>query len=143
VKILALLALYLAVSCVLVSAQTNRTNDNAANLISRVQQTPASQLDSTLPRMPLDRWLRSQVGSDTTINWAVRTADISIQRYPWIEADVSIQGRPEIVIIVIMIAAAKRPTFHSLELIEAGGIAEWPRLCFLPEALKRAKDGSR
>ena len=138
-KILELVA-YLAVSCVLVSAQTNRTNDDAAKLISRVQQTPASQLDSTLPHVSVERWLRYQVGSDAAINWAVRTADVSIQRYPWIEADVSIQGRPE---IVIMIAAAKRPTFHSLELIAAGGTAEWPRLRDLPEALKRARDGSR
>lgn len=137
-KTLTLVVLCLSLSSALLSAQMTLTDEDAAKLISRVQQTSASQLDSALPRMTFERWLRSQVGTDTTINWVVRTADVSVQRYPWIEADISIQGRPG---IVIMIAAATKPRFQSLKLMRAGDYAEWPRLRDLPEALRRARDG--
>jgi len=138
VKTLTLVVLCLSLSSAILSAQMTLTDEDAAKLISRVQQTSASQLDSALPRMTFERWLRSQVGTDTTINWVVRTADVSVQRYPWIETDISIHGRPG---IVIMIAAATKPTFQSLQLMWAGDYAEWPRLRDLPEALRRARDG--
>jgi hypothetical protein len=129
--------LCLALCPVLVSAQTTISNDDAAKLISRVKQTPASQLDSALPQMTFEKWVVSQVGKDAAINWAVRNADG--QRVPWVEADVLLQGRPG---IVIMIAGTPEPTFRSLELVRAGDAAEWSRLRELPEAVRRAKDGS-
>src|ERR1700688_2241371 len=84
--------LCLTLCSVFVSAQTTISNDDAAKLISRVKQTPASQLDSALPQMTFEKWVVSQVGNDAAINWAVRNADG--QRVLWIEADVSFQGRP-------------------------------------------------
>jgi len=130
--------LCLALCSVLVSAQTTISNNDAAKLISRVKQTPASQLDSALPQMTFEKWVVSQVGKDAAIDWAVRNADG--QRAPLIEADVSFQGRPG---IVIMIAGTLEPTFRSLELVRAGDAAEWSRLRELPEAVRRAKDGPK
>jgi hypothetical protein len=130
--------LCLALCSVPVSAQTTITNDDAAKLISLVKQTPVSQLDSVLPKMTFEKWVVSQVGKDAVINWVVRNADG--QRVPWVEADVSLQGRPG---IVIMIAGTPEPTFRSLELVRAGAGAEWSRLRELPEAVRRAKDGSK
>lgn len=131
-------ALCLALCSVPVTSQTTISNDDAAKLISRVKQTPASQLDSTLPQMTFEKWVVSQVGKDAAVNWVVRNADG--QRVPWVEADVSLQGRPG---IVIMIAGTPEPTFRSLELVRAGDDAEWPHLRELAEAVRRAKDSSR
>ena len=128
----------LALCSILVSAQATMNNDDAAKLISRVKQTPASQLDSALPHMTFEKWVVSQVGKDAEINWAVRNADG--QGVSLIEADVSFQGRPG---IVIMIAGTPDPRFHSLALVRANDDAEWPRLRELPEAVRRAKDGAR
>ena len=75
------------------------------------------------------------------IGWAVRTADASVWRFPRVEADISIPGRPGG--LVIMIAVGKRPTFQSLFLNRVGDEAEWTRLRDLPEALIRARDGMR
>ena len=135
-KTLILVALWLALSSIFVSAQTTVTDDDVAELISHVQQTLASQLDSALPRMAFEKWLHSQAGSDAAIHWLVRTADVPDQGFPWVEVDVAILGRPG---IVIMVAVATKPTFHSLELMRVGEYAEWPRLRDLPQALKRAR----
>ena len=85
--------------------------------------------------MAFEKWVVSQVGSDATINWLVRTAES--QGAPWIETDVTIQGRPG---IVIMTAGSRKPKFLSLQLLRAGDFAEWPRLRELPDAVKRAKE---
>lgn len=135
-KTLTSLALVLAFSSVLLSAQTSLSDDAAARLIARVQQTPASQLDPALPRIPFEKWLRSQIGSEAAIGWAVRTADVRYQRDPWVEADVSIQGRPG---IVIMIAVSRKPKFQSLEFMRAGEDAEFPHLRDLPDAVSKAR----
>jgi hypothetical protein len=136
VKTLMFVALCLALSSVFVSAQTPVSKGDVAKLISRVQQIPASQLDSALPRMAFEKWLHSQAGSDAAIHWLVRTADVPEQGFPWVEADVAIQGRPG---IVIMVAVATKPTFHSLQLMRAGDYAEWPHLRDLPQALRLAR----
>jgi hypothetical protein len=136
--LLATAMLFLALCSVLVSAQTPISNDDAAKLISRVKQMPASQLDSALPQMTFEKWVVSQVGKDAAINWVVRNADA--HRVPWVEADVSLQGRPGIVIII---AGTPEPTFRSLELVRAVDATEWSRLRELPEAVRRAKDGPK
>ncbi len=125
----------LAFCSALVSAQTSVTADEAATLISRVKQTPASQLDSTLPHMAFEKWVISQVGSDATINWLARTGNN--QGSLWVETDVTMQGRPG---IVIMTTATPKPKFQSLPLMRAGDFAEWPRLRELRDAVKRAKN---
>lgn len=143
-KTLALLALCAIFSSVLVSAQATPTNDDDAKLISGVKLTLASQLDPVLPPVPLEKWLRLQVGRDATIGWAVRTGDG--HGLPWIEADVSDQGRPGIVIMISCGAsegAIMRPKFHSLELVRADEYAEWPRLRDLPAALQKARGGAK
>ncbi len=84
--------------------------------------------------MAFEKWLRVQVGTDATINWVLRTGDG--HHLSLIEADVSIQGRPG---IVIMIEGTPEPTFHSLQLVRANGIAEWPRLSALPKAVRKAR----
>lgn len=141
-KIPKLAALCLVLNSVLLFAQATLTDEDVAKLIFRVQQSSAARLDPTLPPMPFETWLRSEVGSEAVIGWVVRTADASVWRFPRVEADISIQGRPG---VVIMIAVGKQPTFKSLQLIEEGegDIFEWTRLRDLPEALTKARDGMR
>jgi hypothetical protein len=129
-------ALCLILNSVLVSAQTTLTNQDATQLVARVKQTPASQLDSALPHMAFEKWLWIQIGADATVNWAVRTGDG--HGLPWVEADISIQGRPG---IVIMIQGTPEPTFRSLQLMRASDAAEWPRLGALPKAVRKARAG--
>jgi hypothetical protein len=139
VKVLTSLVLCLTLSSLFTSAQTPLT-DNDVELIFRVKQTPASQLDSALPAMTFEKWLLVEVGREAAIGWAVRTAGDRSLGLPLVEADVSVQGRPA---IVIMIAnRTSKPIFQSLELVRAGEYADWPRLRDLPLALKRAKAGA-
>ncbi|SPE40180.1 exported hypothetical protein [Candidatus Sulfotelmatobacter sp. SbA7] len=144
-KTLTLLALCVIFSSVLVSAQATPTDDDVAKLIAGVKLTLASQLDPALPPVTFEKWLRLQVGRDATIGWAVRTGDG--HGLPWVEADVSDQGRPGIVIMISCGASegaiATRPKFHSLELVRANEYAEWPRLRDLPVALRKARDGAK
>lgn len=146
-KVLTSLVLCLTLSSLFTSAQTPLTDDDVAGLIFHVKQTPASQLDSALPPMTFEKWLLLQVGRDAAIGWAVRTGVDRSLGLPWVEADVSIQGRPGIVIMIANRTSergiASKPMFHSLELVRAGEYAEWPRLRDLPAALKRARAGAR
>jgi hypothetical protein len=112
VKTPKLVALCLVLNSVLLFAQATLTDEDVAKLIFRVQQTPTARLDPSLPPITFETWLQSEVGSDTVIGWAVRTADASVWRFPRVEADISIPGRPGGV--VIMIAVGKQPTFKSL-----------------------------
>ncbi len=132
------LMLFLFLCSFFVSAQTTTRDAEAAELVSRIKQTPASRLDSALPHMTFEKWVVSQVGKDASISWVVRNADA--QRPSWIEVDVSYQGRPG---IVIMIAGTPEPKFRSLELVRADDTAEWPRLRELPEAVTSAKNYAR
>ena len=60
-----------------------------------------------------------------------------------IEADITIQGRPGIVIMFTPGAAESgtttAPKFHSLELLRSGEFAESSHLRDLPKALKKAR----
>ena len=140
------LALCLAVGSVIVSAQTNLLigHVDVAETISRVKNVPVSQIDPAFPPMPFETWLALQIGNDAVISWGVRVPDDPVNGPPLVEADVSIQGRPR---IVIMIAEAPRKIrgtkfiFDSLMLMRPGDYAEWPNLGDLPEALKRARGG--
>lgn len=138
-----LIALGLTISSVLAIAQTKTEDDPIDFLVSRVKQTPASQLDPALPGMTLEKWLRLRAGRDAEIAWAVRTAVRTGQGFPWVEADVSIQGHPGIVIMIANGTAeggiAAKPTLHSLPLVQADRYAEWSRLRDLPLALKKAR----
>lgn len=143
-KTLALLALCAIFSSINVSAQATPANDDVAKLISGVKLTLASQLDPALPPVTFEKWLRLQVGRDATIGWAVRTGDG--HGLPWVEADVSEQGRPGIVIMISCGAsegAIMRPKFLSLALVRADQYAEWPRLRDLPAALQKARGGAK
>ncbi len=151
-KVLTSFALCLTLGSLFASAQSRLTGDDVAKLIFHVKQTPASQLDSALPPMTFEKWLLLQVGRDAAIGWAVRTAGdrTAVGRslgLPWVEADVSIQGRPGLVIMMANGTSeggiASKPRFQSLELVRAGEYAEWPRLRELPAALKRARTATR
>jgi hypothetical protein len=122
--------------------QTALTDSNGAALISRVKQTPASQLDSKLPNVKLEEWLLDQVGTDARVNWVVRTGEEG-SGLPWVETDISVEGRPG---IVIFIACGKpggehgsAPMFKSLQLVRKGEFAEWPHLHDLRAAMKRVR----
>jgi len=141
-------SLALIAGAALVSAQMPRSEDGAARLIAHVKQTPASQLDSTLPKMAFEQWLQRQAGPDATIAWVTRTsADDSKHDTPWVEADISLHGRPGIVIMIAdgstKAGTAGKPKFRSLELAQAGDQAEWKNLHDLPLALKRARDNAQ
>jgi hypothetical protein len=147
VNALTSLALCLTLSSVFASAQMVLTDDDAAKLISHVKRTPASQLDSALPPMTFEKWLLLQAGRDAAIDWVVRSAVEQGLGLPYVEADVSIQGRPGIVLMIANGTSdggiASKPIFHSLQLVRADEYAEWPRLRDLPAALKRARASAR
>ena len=138
------LALCLAVGFITASAQTNLSHDHNAELISRVKNAPASQIEPGLPSTAFEKWLFLQVGNDATIFWVVRILDDPVNGPPLVEADVSIQGRPA---IVIMIAATPRKIWgrkfrlESLLLMSADDYAVWPNLRDLPKAVERARAG--
>jgi hypothetical protein len=147
VKVLTSLALCLTLSSLFGSAQTPLTDDDVPKLIFQVKQTPASQLDSALPHMTFEKWLLLQVGREAAIGWVVRTGVDRSLGLPWVEADISIQGRPGIVIMIgngrSERGIAPKPMFQSLKLVRAGEYEEWPRLRDLPAALKRASAAIR
>jgi len=69
--------LFFLMSATLASAQANLdslTDAEVVELIAQVKQTSVSQLDSSLPRMSLARWLRVEVGPHARIGWALRYA---------------------------------------------------------------------
>ena len=141
-------ALLFALACVLTPSQTIASvrdataEEDAAKLISIVKQTPASELDSALSNTTFEEWLAKQVGKDSAIGWVVRTGEG--HGLPWVEADISVEGRPA---LVIMIACGRpdsgadaKPRFLSLQLLRKNELAEWPHLHDLPAAMKRARN---
>lgn len=140
-KVRVSVVLCIALSLAFALAQTNLPAEDAA-LIPVVKQMPASQLDSALPQMTFEKWLQLHVGKDATIAWVVRTGDG--HGLPWVEADVSVQEHPA---IVIMIACGKpdggigtRARFRSLQLVRKSEFLEWSHLRDLPAAMKRARE---
>jgi hypothetical protein len=141
VKTLRLFVVCLTLGSAFVFGQLGRASEDVVELVSRVKDTPASQIDPALPPVALEKWLASQAGADAAIAWVLRTADGQGHGISLVEADVSLHGRP---LLVIMIAAGAaqagtRPTFRSLQLIRAGDYAEWHRLRDFRAALKRAR----
>jgi hypothetical protein len=140
VKVLVSVVLCIALSLAFALAQTNLPAEDAA-LIPVVKQMPASQLDSALPQMTFEKWLQIHVGKDGTIAWVVRAGDG--HGLPWVEADVSVQEHPA---IVIMIASkphggiGTRARFRSLQLVRKSEFLEWSHLRDLPAAMKRARE---
>ena len=110
-------------------------------LIVEVQRTLASNLDSTLPPIALEEWIRGQIGSNANIVWVVRTG--KREDFPWVEADISVGSQPEIVIVIACGkhngAIKARPVFRSLQLVRQGEFAEWPHLHDLPVAMRKAR----
>lgn len=135
------LMLLLALASVFAVAQTGVSDDGTIKLISLVQTTPASHLDSRLPSVPFSEWLADQAGKDADIIWVARVPTDSSGAPLLIEADISYQRQPA---LVVMIEVSRRKsgmrfTFHSLALLRVGEYAEWPSLASLPEAVTRAK----
>lgn len=148
-KPVASVALLFALACVLAPSQTTASGrevsaeEDAAKLIAVVKQTPASQLDPVLPNTTFEEWLGKQVGKGSTITWTVRTGEG--HGLPWVEADISVEGRPA---IVIMIAGGRPDSgadgnsrFLSLQLLRKNEFAEWSHLHDLPAAMKKAQTG--
>jgi hypothetical protein len=140
VKVIGSIALAFTLSVAVTLAQTNPPADDV-ELISAVKRTRASQLDSTLPQITFEEWLQPYLEKDAAIAWVVRTGDG--HGLPWVEADVSVQDRPA---IVIMIACGKpdggiraKPRFRSLQLVGKNEFVDWSHLRDLPAAMKRAR----
>ena len=115
--------------------------DDPTVLIPSVQRTMAARLDSTLPPVSFEEWIRHQIGNYATVHWVVQSG--TGHDLPWVEADISVGGQPG---IVIMIACGKRgggtctqPRFMSLELLRGGDSSEWPHLRDLPAAMRKAR----
>jgi hypothetical protein len=144
VKTLTYIIICFALALCFVSAQEGSTvavEDDPTVLIAKVQKTIAAKLDSTLPSVSCEEWIRQQIGNDATVNWAVRSG--KGHDLPWVEADISVEDRPG---IVIMIACGKRAggtctqlRFMSLELLRDRDSDEWPRLRDLPVAMRKAR----
>ena len=134
------LGLALFLGSILLAAQASLSDDATSQLIDRVKQTPAWQLDSALPKMPFEQWLQHEAGYDATVAWVVRTSDDFRKSTPWVEADVSLHGRAGIVIMISSEPSGglTKAKFRSLELVRAHEHAEWNHLRDLPEALKKA-----
>ena len=138
------LALCLAVGFITASAQTNVSHDHNAELISRVKNASASQIESHLPSTTFEKWVLRQVGNDATISWTVRIPDDPLNGPPLVEADVSIQGRPGIVIMIVATPRKIRGTkfrLESLLLMGTDDYGERPNLRDLPKAVERARAG--
>jgi hypothetical protein len=142
VRTLKTFVLYLLLGPFFVMGQTALTDSDGAALITRVKQTPASQLDSKLPNVKFEEWLLGQVGTDARVAWVLKTGEEGYG-FPWVETDISVEGRPG---IVILIACGKTdgehgsaPMFKSLQLVRKGEFAEWPHLHDLRAAMKRAR----
>jgi hypothetical protein len=108
------------------------------------QRAPASTLDSSLPRIPFEEWVRRQIGGDASVAWVLRSG--AGDDFPYVEADVSVGNQPG---IVIMIACGNRneeskarPTFKSLELVRQGEFAKWRHLRDLPVAMRKTRGKS-
>ena len=94
--------------------------------------------------MSFEEWIRSQIGSDAKVNWAVRTGEAG--DLPWVEADISVGNQPG---VVIMIACGRKangthaqPRFKSLELLRQNELAQWSHLRDLPLAMRKARTES-
>jgi hypothetical protein len=100
-----------------------------------VKVTPASQKE--LPPVALEKWQDTQAGTVAANAWVVRTADDHGRRISLVEADISLHGRPALVIMMPVgtsrAGIRTRPTFRSLHLMKwAGDYAEWHRLRDFP-----------
>lgn len=140
-KTLKILALCLAFGRLVVLGQVGLDVDDGAALIVRVKQTPASEFDSKLPHVKFEEWLLYQIGIDATAAWAVRTGEG--HGLPWVEADISIDGSPAIVILVDNGKADGKlgaaPRFKSLQLLRKGQSTEWRHLHDLPQAIRSVR----
>ena len=138
-KILTAIALCLALGSA--SARTNSAVDDSMFLISTVQHLSVSDLDPALPHTSLKEWLRLQVGKDAKIAWAVRTGEG--HDLPWVEADISTESRPGIVVMIACgqpdVGTHRKPKFKSLQLVRKDEFAEWPHLHDLSTAMRRAR----
>jgi hypothetical protein len=148
VKPLTSVALFVALAGVFSLSQTTSpgldgTDPDTAKLMSIVKQTPASQLGSALPKVAFEQWLAQQVGKHSAIAWVLRTGQG--HDLPWVEADISIERRPALVIMIACggtdTGADTKPRFQSLQLVRKNEFAEWPHLHDLRAAMKRAQKG--
>lgn len=128
---------------VLVIGKCVRANGDVVELLSRVKVKPTSQINPALPSVGLEKWLDTQGGTDAAIAWVVRTADESERGISLREAEIPLQGRPA---LVIMVAAGnitgrdQNETNVPLAPSDTGGdYAERYRLRDLRVALKRAR----
>lgn len=101
----------LALATVFLSAQSGLSDDEANKLISQLRNTPASHVGSSLPSVPFSEWLASQAGKDADIVWALRIPQDPSVGPLMLEAGISYERQPA---LVIMIEASKRKNRYAI-----------------------------
>lgn len=107
-KRLTMILLLVISSAACVWAQKNENDARDAKLIRQVKQLPASQLDSALPSMSLEKWLRVEAGADAEFQWEVNdcgeqtgTAEDRGRDFPMcVEVDARMKDQRTIVVSV-------------------------------------------
>lgn len=99
------------------------TDDQVSNLISTVQNIPASRLDRKLSSIAFADWLKKQSGPDAKIGWAFRY-DEAVGTPDWsgapdcVEADAVMKdGRSIVVMIAIGHSKRRTPYISKVEVI--------------------------
>ena len=128
------------------SAQAPLSDADVAGLIAQVRNVPASKLDSSLSSVPFEEWLIREIPKGAVVGWAAREAatgtpkDVA-QSMPWVEADVSMQGRPLFVMMVACGVSADgdctKPKIYSIAIFERRNIVDVARLRDLPASLRQ------
>jgi hypothetical protein len=116
-------------------------NPELADLVARVQDTRASQLDKDLPDVSLSDWLLAQAGPDAKVAWAYRPPivwdDIADPYYgcAFVSADATTWDGRSFFVSIATDGACSVPTFDSGIVVSSkkGGtsihrLSELPRL---------------
>ncbi|HZC23021.1 MAG TPA: hypothetical protein VE866_06760 [Candidatus Binatia bacterium] len=130
-------------------AQPNSPNQasgtQGADLIAKVQSTPASKLDKDLPAIPLQEWLYAQAGKAGKLNWVFkpRPASGKVPEPDCVEVDgIANNGRPFVVLIDVGTDVDRPRVFRTAVIMADKGYAAGVRkLSDLPGALRKAYSG--
>ena len=112
-----------------------------AELIAKVQNTPASRLDKKLPAVRLADWLQAQGGPDARIAWAFRsTAGTPESRsFPdCVEAVATLKNDQSFMVMIAVGADARHPSLQSgWVIISRHEIIDLERIRDLPGAMAK------
>jgi hypothetical protein len=145
--------LVILMGLMLISPQTaSKARDVKA--IEAAQKTSASQIDASLPKTPIEQWLRETVGPEAKIVWEVndcgeQTGNPSLDKgrdFPMCaEAQVVLSGKRKLFLALAVgtfksgVSTGHAKFFYALIMGSDGSRNPVKRLGELPEAIRRIK----